>query len=353
MVLEETKNPAELYRRPGIVSDGDSRAILYYEYHDNRSSNRQTLYYRVTLDGGHTWSDRNILIAGGATGMVHNLVMVYAGGKFYGFWNIQYRQLWYSTSENGVEWTQPRDLTRMLWRAETPYPWNAFGVGSGHGICLSNGRILLPTWFTTGGDSHKPSSFANIYSDDGFQTVQIGAVLQDSPETPIVNPNEGAVVELDNGDVLATVRHDGAQRERAFAVSAGGTGPWRELRFRSDLPDPICHASMQRMRVNGHTRLLFCNCCNPDTGAQGRWEHRLSQYPWSEDARKNLTIRVSDDLGETFSRGMQVAQKGGYSDLAVCGDQILCIYETNWNERDGCIYPRGIGLARIAASELE
>ena len=38
--------------------------------------------------------------------------------------------------------------------------------------------------------------------------------------------------------------------------------------------------------------------------------------------------------------------------MAVCGDQILCIYETNWNAEDGCIYPRGIGLARIAVSEL-
>ena len=352
MLLEKSDRNADLYRRPGIVSDGGSQAILYYEHQDTSPPARQTLYYRMTTDGGNTWSDRNVLFSGGATGMVHNLMMAYADGIFYSFWNIQYRQLWCSRSKDGLTWEEPRDLTRMLWRAESEYPWNAFGIGSGHCVRLSNGRILIPTWFTTGGDGHKPSAFANIYSDDGFQTVQIGAMLQNRPETPIVNPNEGAIVELDNGNVLATGRHDGTCRARAFAVSAGGVGPWHTLQFRTDLPDPICHASLQRLQKDGRTRILFCNCCNADPGAQERWERGLSKYPWSEDARKNLTLRVSDDQGQTFSAGIPIAQEGGYSDLAVCGDQILCIYETNWNAEDGCIYPRGIGLARIAVSEL-
>ena len=107
----------------------------------------------MTTDGGNTWSDRNVLFSGGATGMVHNLMMAYADGIFYSFWNIQYRQLWCSRSKDGLTWEEPRDLTRMLWRAESEYPWNAFGIGSGHCVRLSNGRILIPTWFTTGGDN--------------------------------------------------------------------------------------------------------------------------------------------------------------------------------------------------------
>lgn len=352
MILEESYRHTDLYRRPGIVSDGGLRAVLYYEHQDIGFPTRQTLYYRITTDGGYTWSDRKTLFSGGATGMVHNLVMVYADNKFYSFWNIQYRQLWYSTSKDGMFWDKPKDLTRMLWRADTEYPWNAFGVGSGHGIQLSTGRILLPTWFTTGGDSHKPSAFANIYSDDGFASIKIGEMLQNGQVTPIINPNEGAIVELDSGDVLATVRHDNAYRCRAFAVSSGGIGSWRELKFCADLPDPICHASLQRLDQGNHSRILFCNCHNGDDGAQEKWEQGISQYPWSNDARKNLTLFVSNDQCKTFVPKKLLAQKGGYSDLAVCGDQVLCIYETNWNAEDGCIYPKGIGLERITITDL-
>lgn len=82
----------------------------------------------MTTDGGNTWSDRNVLFSGGATGMVHNLMMAYADGIFYSFWNIQYRQLWCSRSKDGLTWEEPRDLTRMLWRAGIRIPveriWN-------------------------------------------------------------------------------------------------------------------------------------------------------------------------------------------------------------------------------------
>ncbi len=34
MLLEKSDRNADLYRRPGIVSDGGSQAILYYEHQD-------------------------------------------------------------------------------------------------------------------------------------------------------------------------------------------------------------------------------------------------------------------------------------------------------------------------------
>lgn len=69
MLLEKSDRNADLYRRPGIVSDGGSQAILIMSIRTPAPA-RQTLYYRMTTDGGNTWSDRNVLFSGGATGMV-------------------------------------------------------------------------------------------------------------------------------------------------------------------------------------------------------------------------------------------------------------------------------------------
>ena len=78
--------------------------------------------------------------------MLHNVMMVSDGSVIHCLWNVQYRQLWHTQSTDGVHWQAPTDLTRALWRADCEYPWNAFGIGSGHGIVLKSGRILIPTW---------------------------------------------------------------------------------------------------------------------------------------------------------------------------------------------------------------
>ena len=175
---------------------------------------------------------------------------------------------------------------------------------------LKSGRILIPTWFTTGGDGHKPSGFGNIYSDDGFRSVRIGAILQqDAEHSTIVNPNEGAIVELADGQVLATVRHDCEQRMRAVSYSSGGTGPWSCPEYRPDLPDPICHASLQRLgpaEELGFDGILFSNCANADEGIAEKKARGLCKYNWSDDARKNLTVRFSRDGGRHFSAGILI-----------------------------------------------
>ena len=187
----------DYYRRPGIITGPGGSLIAYYEGQCFHPVKHQSLFCCVSCDGGKSWSERITLASGGETGMLHNVMMVSDGSVIHCLWNVQYRQLWHTQSTDGVHWQAPTDLTRALWRADCEYPWNAFGIGSGHGIVLKSGRILIPTWFTTGGDGHKPSGFGNIYSDDGFRSVRIGAILQqDAEHSTIVNPNEGAIVEL-------------------------------------------------------------------------------------------------------------------------------------------------------------
>ena len=343
----------DYYRRPGIITAPGGSLIAYYEGQCFHPVKHQSLFCRVSCDGGKSWSERITLASGGDTGMLHNVMMVSDGSVIHCLWNVQYRQLWHTQSTDGVHWQAPTDLTRALWRADCEYPWNAFGIGSGHGIVLKSGRILIPTWFTTGGDGHKPSGFGNIYSDDGFRSVRIGAILQqDAEHSTIVNPNEGAIVELADGQVLATVRHDCEQRMRAVSYSSGGTGPWSCPEYRPDLPDPICHASLQRLgpaEELGFDGILFSNCANADEGIAEKKARGLCKYNWSDDARKNLTVRFSRDGGRHFSAGILIDEKGGYSDLAVTQNDVVCIYETGWQaELETCIFPRQLAVARIA-----
>ncbi|MCI8453315.1 MAG: exo-alpha-sialidase [Lachnospiraceae bacterium] len=353
-LLEDGKDREfSYYRRPGIVRGPQGLLIAYYEGQHFEYPRYQKLFGRISRDGGETWGERVTLVAGGETGMLHNCMMVFADGVLHCLWNVQYRQLWHRTSQDGGEtWSEPEDLTRMLWRAETDYPWNAFGIGSGHGIVLRSGRILLPTWFTTGGDGHKPSGFANIYTDDGFRTLGIGAVLKtDGAHDNIINPNEGAIVELPDGTVMATVRHDCPQRQRAVSFSKNGTENWSRPEYRPDLPDPICHASLERLDEEG---ILFCNCANADEGIEEKVKKGLCRYNWSDDARKNLTLRVSRDGGRHFSSGVCLTYKGGYSDIAAGEKQIVCIYETGWDEKtDTCIFPRQLGITLVELKALE
>lgn len=347
-VLLETNEGADfqLYRRPGIVRGDDGKLVAYYEGLKTEGNKRQTLLCRISRDNGQNWSERIVIASGGATGMLHNIMMACANGVYHCLWNVQYRQLLYSSSVDGEYWSAPKDLTRQLWRADCEYPWNAFGIGSGHAVTLQSGRILVPTWFTTGGDSHKPSGFGNIYSDDGFQTVYIGSVIASG--TGIKNPNEGAIAELNDGIVIATVRHDNETRARAFTLG-DGIHRWQPVCYREDLPDPICHAAL----LNTPYGLLFSNCANSDPGWKAGYERREFRYPWSNDARKNLTVRLSADGGKSFSRRLTIAEKGGYSDLACAGDQIICIYETGWNACETCIFPHQIGVAAFPVDEME
>lgn len=355
--LEDGKNDEfDYYRRPGLIQGPSGRLIAYYEAQRVRGERRQSLFCRISEDKGLTWSERILLAEGGATGMLHNLMMVFVGGIVHCLWNVQYRQLWHMQSSDGLHWSSPEDLTRKLWRADCDYEWNAFGIGSGHGIVLKNGRVLIPTWWTTGGDSHKPSGFANLYTEDGFQSLGIGAVLTYQKEGDPINPNEGTIVELSNGDVLASVRHDCNARMRFFCVSRGGVEEWREYCFREDLPDPICHASFGRVEKSAASEvegILFCNCANPDTGIEEKIEKKLCKYNWSDDARKNLTIRISRDEGRTFEKDVFIEEKGGYSDIAVIDDSIVCIYETGWDkDTETCIFPRQLKTVQIPIERI-
>jgi sialidase-1 len=215
------------------------------------------------------------------------------------------------SNDDGVTWSAPVEITSAFDDFKAKYPWQVLAIGPGHGIQLRNGRLLAPVWLSlgTGGHAHRPSVAATIYSDDHGHTWRHGDIaVPDGPE--FVNPSEGALAQLPSGEVLFNLRTETPARRRTILTSPDGASRWTPPRLHPDLPEPVCFGSLL---ADPKSRRLFF--INPDN-----FENRQ---------RRNLTVRVSRDNGQTWPQ-KHVVDPGwsGYSDIALTRDgELLCFYE--------------------------
>lgn len=194
----------------------------------------------------------------------------------------------------------------------------------------------MPVWLSTGkaGNAHRPSVAATIYSDDHGQTWHASAIaVHDTPETIV--PNETTAVELADGRVLLNVRSESKANRRLLTTSPDGARHWSKPIFHDQLLEPICEASMARLSTappSDRNRLLFSN---PDTLDPLPGQQAI---PGKNRLRKNLTVKLSDDEGQTWPVAKTLEPGlSGYSDLAVGPDgTIYDFYESS--SKDGNIY---------------
>jgi sialidase-1 len=199
-------------------------------------------------------------------------------------------------------------------------------TGPGHGIELTNGRLLVPVWLSTGGKRHRPSCVSVIYSDDHGTSWHRGEIVCGHPE-PLVNPSETLAVELSDGRVMLNIRNENKDFRRAISFSADGARRWSKPRFDDQLFDPICMGSLIRLRRQQPGRLLFAN---PDSASV----HRKTKSRYGFRTRENLTVRLSRDDGKSWPVS-RVIDSGvsGYSDLAEAADgSVYCLYERGGEE---------------------
>lgn len=353
---EKEKNGYDMYRVPGIVVTETGTVLVYYD--GRRKINGQpvqSLLMKRSTDQGKTWQQRLVLIEGKPGEQIHNALMI-AGknDEVHFFWNVSYTRCFYKKSyDAGLTWSDARELTSVFEEYRKVYPWVVFAVAPGHGIMLRSGRLMIPAWMSTS-TAHHPACFTCIYSDDDGQTWNCGAIFNDSKA--IDSPTEGAIAELEDGRVMATVRHGTAGiHKRAFTVG-DGVSMWGPVYFHEDLPDPICAGSICRYcykEQKGFDGLLFANCAWEDTAAIIAKQNG-SDMKWSDDARRNLTIRLSEDGGYTWRYSSLLEPYGGYSDLAVSPDKqtIYCVYENGWIDGQ-CIFTKRISIARFNIAWLK
>ena len=241
---------------------------------------------------------------------------------------LEYMRCFYQRStDDGVTWSTPVEITPAFEKFRAAYDWKVLATGPDHGIQLQNGRLIVPVWLSTGtgGNAHRPSVTATIYSDDSGKSWHAGEVAIPCTDEWI-NPNETIALELADGRVMLNARSESKAHRRLITISADGATGWSTPRFDAALLEPICMGSLVRYSLataGGKNRILFCNPDNLQC-ANGK------EVPGKNRDRKNLTVKLSYDEGQTWAVTKPVEPGwGAYSDIAVTPrGTILCFYGT-------------------------
>jgi len=252
-------------------------------------------------------------------------------GTVHGVFCLEYMRCFsIQSTDDGQTWSTPVEITGVFDKFHETYPWKVLATGPDHGIQLRNGRLVVPVWLSTGtgGNGHRPSVSATLYSDDHGRSWQAGEIAMPCTEEWI-NPNETTAVELADGQVMLNSRSESKAHRRLISTSPDGATHWSTPRFDDALVEPICMASLVRystVESGGKNRLLFCN---PNNLSRVDGE----EIPGKTRDRKNMTVRVSYDEGKTWAVAKTLEPGWSmYSDIAVSpAGTILCFYGRGGN----------------------
>jgi sialidase-1 len=350
-LFEAGKDGYALYRIPGIVVTAKGTVLAYCEARLTTSDWATIdIVLRRSTDGGKTWQPRMkvadvpgpkeknpVAVAkkvSKSSDVTYNNPVAFADrdGTVHMLYCLEYMRCFYIRSDDdGQTWSPPVEITKAFDAFRPKYDWKVIATGPAHGIQLRSGRLVVPVWISTGtgGNAHRPSVTATIYSDDHGKTWQAGDIAV--PDTKDwIFPNETVIVELADGRVMLNVRSESLAHRRLVTISPDGATQWSTPKFDDALLEPICMASIVRVSggpanrgsQTGKSRIAFANPHN-----LARADQKAAQGK-SRD-RKNLSVKLSYDEGQTWPINKTLeASWSGYSDLAALADgTILCFYE--------------------------
>lgn len=236
---------------------------------------------------------------------------------------LEYMRVFYQRSDDdGVSWSKPAEITAAFDAFRKDYDWKVLATGPNHSIQLKTGRLIVPVWLSTGtgGNAHRPSVTATIYSDDQGTSWHAGEIAVPCTDEWI-NPNETVAVELNDGRVMLNVRSESKAHRRLVTTSKDGATGWSEPKFDAALLEPICMGGIIRYDHGGQHLILFSNPHNLER-ADGRAE------PGKSRDRRNVSVKISRDEGQTWPVSKTIEPGPSmYSDLAVTKNgTILCFY---------------------------
>ena len=187
------------------------------------------------------------------------------------------------SSDNGKTWSTPVDITEQISLPATRKDFQF--ITSGRGIQTKKGTMLHTLVnlekgvFIFGSKDHGQTWFVN--------------------ENPLTPGDESKIVELDNGDWMVNSRVNKAGYR--YIHTSKNQGKTWQTRLDSALVDPSCNASLlvYPLKKGKHDLLLFSNLT-------------------SQKERQNLTIKISQDKGKTWSKPKTIYKgAAAYSSLTI------------------------------------
>ncbi|OHS99826.1 neuramidase [Tritrichomonas foetus] len=317
------------YRIPSVTTCLDGTLIAVTDKRWNHGGDlpaKIDVVAKRSTDNGKTWGETITIASGNPNGYgdaalvvdreTGTVLCIFNGDN--GFWQSTptnpIRNYVSKSFDNGKTWTKPVDITPMLYGAECPHPerskWLGMFVTSGAAIQLRSGRIMLVgvTRVPTASGIHDYV----VYSDDCGDTWDIGLTAGCD------RGDESKVIELNNGDVLMSIRH-APYRYQAISHDKGLT--FDDYTERKDIPDPACNGEILRYTStkDGYDkdRILFVN-------------------DYSTAGRKNLTMKLSYDEGKTWAVEKNLHPAGSaYSAITICNDGTIVVYFEDEQYGDG------------------
>lgn len=327
---------AAAFRIPGLVTTNKGTLLGVYDVRYNSSVDLQEhidIGLSRSIDGGKTWGKMRLPLAFGEYGGLPaaqngvgdpsilvdtktNTIWIVAAwthgmGNQRAWWSSQQgmdvnhtaQLVLVKSTDDGKTWSEPINITEQVKHPE----WYFLLQGPGRGITMEDGTLVFPIQYI--GKDRIPNA-GIMYSKDRGETWTIHNHAR-------TNTTEAQVAEVVPGTLMLNMRDNRGGSRAVYTTSDLGM-TWKEHESsRTALPEPVCMASLISVKaadnVLGKDILIFSN-------------------PNTTNARKNITIKISLDGGNTWAHQLLLdeGENWGYSCLTMVDKETIGIlYESS------------------------